>query len=549
MKSKIILLSFVFLSVLIHGQAALNATLTTFKRPTPLIGFNGAANFCSATWTNKPFRDSVGTLRPSIIRFPGGTNSNHWDWQTGYWQVAPSTPTYVANLTNTCITRADELQLGLNASPGSKAVMVLNFQYSNINYQVQGLNYAVSKGVPVEYIELGNEHNISSSIQQYIPASTYATQGKIWADSLKANFPNAKVCMVGGAIPFSPTSGWHDSIFSKNPNIDALSFHIYLGAGNNDSKFCTKRALSMPFNTSTGATGGVASRFMTGKFTNSVVPNNIEVWATEYNMSEQLTSCPIQHAGTWTHALYLSEMSHLLMSQPKITMLLNHNVTGLVDFAAVDMGTNVLASGVAMRLLNEAARSTDSTASVNFVGQANITWSTTTYPSLIGWKFWKGPTENAWICNLSPNSTKISADEIVGTNFSYDSFYEDSTFVVQGLASLKHNLGLSSDSVTLPAFSITLLKKQSSSGILTSSQKNNFKIYPNPTLDLVTIESTIENKITKISVYDPLGRLILEKKNTTSDKFISIKIPESAGIYNLVIDTDKGTCITKIIKE
>ncbi len=545
MKTKFILFcTAVIITAQLFSQTGLNATLGSFKRLTPIIGFNGSANFCSSTWSNQSFRDSASTLKSEMFRYPGGTNSNHWDWQTGWYQNAPSTPTWVANMTNTCIVRADEFKLGLTAT-GAKALMVLNFQYSTINYQIQGLNYALSKGVPIEYIEMGNEHNIYASTQQYMPAGIYSKTGKIWADSLKLNFPTAKICMVGGAGSHSLTTGWLDSIFSQSPNIDALSFHPYLSAGNTDGKFCTKRALSMPFNTSSG----IVSRYTSSKFTNSVVPNNIEVWVTEYNLAEQTFSCPIQHAGSWTHGLFISEMSHLLMMQPKITMLLNHNISGSVDFAAVDLSGNVQAGGISTQLLREAAIGTDSTATINFIGQANITWSTTSYPSLIGWKFWKGLTENAWICNLSPNVIKISADQIVGTNFSYDSFYEDSAFVVKGIASLKHNLGFSNDSVTLPPFSMNVLKRQASASVQDFNSIGALKIYPNPTAGDVIFELDNEVEIETIIIYDAKGKVVYEKRNIGKRRSVIIKMPDLTGIYFVKIESDKGVFTSKIIKE
>jgi hypothetical protein len=544
-KNKITVLLFLTMVVTkAFSQISLNGTLAGFKRPTPIIGFNGAANFCPATWSNQAFRDSVATLNSEMFRFPGGTNANHWDWQTGWYQNAPSTPTWVANMTNTCIVRADELQLGLTAT-GAKAVMVTNFQNSNIAYQIQGLNYAASKGVAIEYIEMGNEHNISSSAQQSISASVYSTNGKIWADSLKAHFPNAKVCMVGGAMPSGPNTIWHDSIFFKSPNIDALSFHLYLGAGNTDSVFCTTRALSMPFNSSSG----VVSRYNTAKYTSSVVPNNIEVWTTEYNMGEQLWFSPIQHAGTWTHGLFISEMSHLLMMQPKITMLLNHNISGSVDFAAVDMSRNILAGGISMQLLREASMGTDSMALINFASQPILTWSATSYPSLIGWKFWKGLIENAWICNLSPQPIKLSADEIVGTNFSYDSFYADSAFVVKGIASLNHNMGFSNDSIVLPPFSINVLKQQSSTSISEIYAANTLRVYPNPTADDITIDIGNEILITGITIYDVIGKIVNEIKSSNIKRQINVKMTDLQGIYFIKIETEKGTFLKKIIKQ
>ncbi len=527
----------------VSSQTGLNATLNTFKRPTPLIGFNGAANFCNQTWTNQGWMDSVATLNIAMLRFPGGTNANHWDWQTGWWQNAPTTPTYVANLTNTCITRADEFKVGLTAC-NAKGLMVINFQHSNVTYQIQGLNYAISKGVAVDRIEMGNEHNIGSSAQQYIPAGTYATNGKIWADSLKAHFPSAKVCMVGGAVG-TTTAMWHDSIFSKNPNIDALSFHLYLPAGNTDNKFFTRRALSMPF----GVNTGVNYRYTTAKYTQTVIPSNIEIWATEFNMGEALSGCPIQHAGSWTHALYISAMSHLLMSKIKITVLLDHDIAGQIDFAAVDPNHKITANAVAMGLLGQTSKGTDSTALIDFNGQANITWSTTTYPSLIGWKFWKHNTENGWICNLSNQAIKVSMDQIIGGGFTYDNYFTDTNFVVNGIKSLFHAGGFSTDSVSFPPYSITTLNKQSTTLTQHLAANNSaLMVYPNPSSgNLNIIFNNADMNVTKFKIYDLLGKEVDHKLIYAHPNGLSVDINGIDGIYFVEVQTSNGTLKQKFI--
>lgn len=498
------------------AQAGLNATLNSFKRSTPLIGFNGNAARCTSTWTVQTWLDTVKTLNAAMFRYPGGTNANHFDWQTGYWQNAASTPTWVANLTCTATVKAEDFQLGLTACQ-AKPLMILNFQYSNVTYQIQGLDYAVSKGVPVEHIEIGNEHNILASTQQYIPASTYATNTKIWADSIKTHYPNSKICLVGGATTNSthPVYGWHDSIFSKNPNIEALSFHLYMGCGNSDNKFCSKRALSIPFH----ATLGVANRYAQARFTQTVIPSNIEVWTTEYNMSENLFAEPMQHAGTWTHGLYISVLSHLLLKENKITMMLDHNVTTGVEFGAVDINSLMTSSGVAMSLLGSASKGTDSTALIDFNGQASVTWSTTSYPSLIGWKFWKtnSNTKNVWISNLSAQTIKVSADQIIGTNFSYDHYKADTNFVVNGIKSLSITSGFSTDSITIPPYSITILKNLTSTSLKEKSKNDDLTFFPNP----VSQTLYLSKSVSAVKIYDVYGRIIKTYKG---------------GIQNIAVD-------------
>ncbi|MBK9285956.1 MAG: T9SS type A sorting domain-containing protein [Sphingobacteriaceae bacterium] len=517
------------------SQTGINATLNTYKRKTPIIGFNGNAFRCTSTWTVNTWLDTVKTLNSAMFRYPGGTNANHFDWQTGYWQVAQTTPTWVANLTCTASVKADELLIGLNACQ-AKALMILNFQHSNVTYQIQGLNYALSKGIAIEHIELGNEHNIPIDTQQYIPATTYATNAKIWADSLKTHFPNSKICLVGGASTNtgSVIHGWHDSIFIKNPNIDALSFHLYMGCGNSDNLFNTKRALSIPFHSSLG----VANRFLQGKFTQSVVPSNIEIWVTEYNMSEPLFGTPMQHAGTWTHGLYISALSHLLLKENKITMLIDHNVTAGTEFAAVDVNSNITSSGVAMSILGSASKGQDSTALIDFNSQPSITWSATTYPSLLGWKFWKNSNENAWMVNLSNTTIKVSANQIINGSYNYDTYYGDSALVVTSYKSLNHNSGTSLDSITLPPFSISVLKNQNGTGIQEITKNKTIHIFPNPANNTISFSEPLNN----IIVYNIAGEKIVEINGQS--KSLSVQDLED-GIYILQSNNNSMKFIVK----
>lgn len=73
--------------------------------------------------------------------------------------------------------------------------------------------------------------------------------------------------------------------------------------------------------------------------------------------------------------------------------------------------------------------------------------------------------------------------------------------------------------------------------------KNNFKIYPNPTTDIVNIQTTLEVK--NIAVYNQIGQLIFNQKATQFDLS-----NVASGIYLIQIDFENGQKATKkIIKK
>jgi len=434
-----------------NDPSAVVGVLSTTERNTPLIGFNTNAHHSIANWTLGWFRDSTAVLLPAVLRYPGGTTANHWDWQTGWFTADSTTPPSFANITPTGTVRAEEFEPGMNEA-GAQPLLVVNVQHSTLTYQLAGLAHAQVVGVPVELVELGNEHNLSISSQFMAPA-VYAPLVRTWSDSIKAHYPGVKVAAVGGEPPNQPA--WHDSIFAHSPSIDALAFHVYLGAGNADGVFDARRALSQPF----ASNGGLVNRYQVSGFDASPVPTDIEVWATEYNLGEVLAGATAQHAGTWTHALYVSAMSHLLMTLPKVTMLVNHNLTNTLDFAAIDPQTGrITANGVAMMLLASASRGRAHAAQITFPGQPMVTSGGTTYPSLIAWEFSSGAPTAAWVLNLSSESVTADFGSIgLGGTFGYDVYSADPTVVVDGLANLTHASGTTSARVTLPGFSIAVM--------------------------------------------------------------------------------------------
>ena len=318
------------------AQTSIQAQLSEFSREVPLIGFNTNAHHTTATWTLQTFRDSTAFLSPSILRYPGGSTASYWDWQTGWFMSGTTLPPGLGNLQQIPV-RPEEFKLGLDASE-SEGLFVLNIQNSEISYQMDGLRHINSLGINPNYIEIGNEHNLS---MDSLEACYYAQQSKIWCDSIKGEFPNSEICLVGGEPPNRQT--WHDSILAYNTDFDALAFHVYIGANNSDGIFNVNRALEVPFSS-------LNNRYNIAGFDEA--PDSIEVWVTEYNLWEQGNGGLPVIVETWTHALYVIAMNHIFLQNPRITMLINNNLTNHVIYAALDVFDNSLkANGVAMKLL------------------------------------------------------------------------------------------------------------------------------------------------------------------------------------------------------
>ena len=62
-------------------------------RTVPEFGFNGNT-VRGPSWISSEFTDSVGSMQPHLLRYPGGL-STYWDWSTGWFLDPPIIDTLV----------------------------------------------------------------------------------------------------------------------------------------------------------------------------------------------------------------------------------------------------------------------------------------------------------------------------------------------------------------------------------------------------------------------------------------------------------------------
>ena len=78
------------------------------------------------------------------------------------------------------------------------------------------------------------------------------------------------------------------------------------------------------------------------------------------------------------------------------------------------------------------------------------------------------------------------------------------------------------------------------------NESNNFKIYPNPIVDVVNID--FETDITKISVFNLLGQGIITKSFNSNKATIDVSSLH-AGTYIIKVVSDQQIKIRKIVKQ
>lgn len=526
------------------AQQSVQATLGVVNRLTPKFGFNTnghiPANFppgySGANWTQQWFIDSTAYLYPEVLRFPGGTNANHWNWQTG-WYFPAYQPPGGPSLT----IRTDEFKPGVLGCNG-EGMYVVNLETSNVHYEMNGLRHTDSIGLNPKFIELGNEHNLDGGTQfplQLMTPENYSQLAKLYYDSIISEFPNAKICAVGGNTP--AIRHWIDTVLSYIPSIDAFAFHVYLKADNADLAFNVNRALAIPFGTNSNPLS-LLYRYNTSGF--NTLPSGKEVWVTEFNLLESSSGVPAVISQTWTHVLYNIAMCNFFLSQSNISMILNHSLAGDNHFQSISrQNKKITANALSMKLLYDMSRGSQSCQNMSFSGNPVMIYGTSTIPKLIGWKFNYPGKEKGFICNLSRDTFAISMSTLFSHPMQYDQYYADTTLVVNGISSLNKFCANSSDTIIVYPFSITQINSSFSSGIhYCVRSKNEPWLYPNPVNRNMTIHININLKNDDVYIYNILGKEVIRLNKVSGNSFsLSLATLTKGAYFMKIISGDKIT--------
>lgn len=521
-----------------YTQQYVQASIGSVNRSSPKFGFNTnahiPANFpagsSGANWTQQWFIDSTAYLFPELLRYPGGTNANHWDWQTG-WYLPAYQPPAGPSLT----IRTDELKPGLIGCNG-EGVYVVNMETSTAHYEMDGLRHANAIGLVPKLVELGNEHNLNGGTQfplQLMSPATYAQLAKIYYDSIKAEFPNAKVCAVGGNTP--AILHWVDTVLAYIPPIDAISFHVYLNANNNDLVFHVNRALAVPFGPISN-NSSLSYRYNFSGF--NTLPPGKEVWVTEFNLLESPSGLPAVISQTWTHVLYNVAMCHFFLTKPNISMILNHSLAGDNHFQAISRyDKKITANALSMKLLYDMSRGSQNCQDIDFSGNPVMLYGTTSIPKLIGWKFSHPGTEKGFICNFSRDTFAISLSSVFTNPMHVEQYSADTALTVNGISSLNKYSSITTDTVLVYPFSITQITSALPAGNPeTVAVSNELWLYPNPAKNMITLKATIDLQDADLYIYDLSGKAIIHRKDIKGHS-CSIAIDElSSGLYTLKIE-------------
>lgn len=200
------------------------------KLPSYFLGYN-AVPIQGATWSNANLVKAAQELSVELLRYPGGTIANYWDWNTG-WFLPDAQPGFLK--LSPLPYRLQDLQTVAQVT-GANPIYVLNMLTSTLDYQLEMLRSAKAIGLPVQLIELGNEFYLpqKDNVAKFPTGQDYAKLCNTWIPAIQSEFPDAKIGIVGESPdPNLPADSrrlsWNQNVLQMVKGANALTLHPYV---------------------------------------------------------------------------------------------------------------------------------------------------------------------------------------------------------------------------------------------------------------------------------------------------------------------------------
>jgi hypothetical protein len=336
------------------GQAISVSPTGPVRTVTPaLLGLN-AVNVTGPRWDDSKLDAVLAKFGPGALRYPGGTNANYWDWQTGWFQPGrwpaepPGTP---------IDDKIGVFGTGLSAA-GAAPMFVLNVltyqgavgsdsvNAAMLRGQLQFLHAAAAAGMPVKMVELGNELYLNGAVSggkhgkdyetRFPTAADYATQMNTWIAAIHKAFPGVQVAPVAADPNYiSGVSGrrrnWDSAVLPPLKGEDVMSVHEIQRVKQSGP---VPTVLAQPY-----------IRYQT--FAANQLPlftaRKLPLWITAFNMEDQTPGHTLQ--GTWLHGLYVAEQALLYLANPDFRYIGLSGSIGTAHGGAIFDGTDGLGAG------------------------------------------------------------------------------------------------------------------------------------------------------------------------------------------------------------
>lgn len=434
-----------------------------------IFGFN-TQSIKGPGWDKKNFIDKIAELNPGNFRYPGGTVGNFWDWKTGYFNEIGKEANVISPSSQGPMPYKLEDVKKIHDITGTEPVYMLNVLTSTLEEQLAMLKHAEEIGLPVNYIEMGNEYYLDDHPAKYnylnvFPEITdYTTTCKLWTQTIRKEFPNARISMIGVCTPSAwkrpRANAWNRVVMENMDGIECDSFTIHAYPKSNNTSM-----------TPLDMIGTSLDGIKRSKILDPSIDSKYTLWVTEYNYESGSNPYP----GQWVHGLSAALMSAELIYTPRVELICFFNLTAGKPASAIfdaemeltdDSGEKVKAqkyalsaSGEALKMVSKAQRNAISVTGVSFSKNPTFTtFKKETYNTLYGYVF-KGEQNKILIINIGDKPQTISLSNIGFESKHYEQISAPSMkTAVTSSSSLQRIDRKTEKSITLRPYSITVIE-------------------------------------------------------------------------------------------
>jgi hypothetical protein len=364
--------------------------------------YGGASQYATS---DADFYRQLAALGPGTLRFPGGTNANFFQWKAGFPVDPPAGSCLSAAAGGAFRFTLSDL---LTAYRATKAppVFDLNVMTSDLSCQMQLLERARQLGLPVRYVELGNEFYLTLDHNAtYFPtAADYGASVARYVTAVHRDFPGARVAAVG-SLPVSTTreQTWNKDMLSAARAAGALPDAITLHVYPSDNQALTTSGLPALFTepySELGTINGVVGR----------LPVSRPVWLTEYNLRPKHTANSNPAQTSYAQALFVTEMDLLLAEHVPAARFIDFwsafGGNASYSYAGSPSDPALTPGGLALELVDAAAHSATLTRPILFSGAPDLAPGGS--PALIGQSFTAGQARHEVLVNLSSQALSMA---------------------------------------------------------------------------------------------------------------------------------------------
>lgn len=382
-------------------------------------------------------------LAPTTLRWPGGEDANYFDWRT-----EPGSAPDAA-------TRALQDLAAAYRTTGATPIFVLNVLAAanrvDTRDQLAMLTAAHRLGLPIKYVELGNELYAGGEFAQAFPSgAAYGRTVARYVRALHAAFPGVEVAADACLQPANARQqSWNAGLLSTATGTgapDALTLHDYPGL------------VIHPFNRA-DLSALFANAYQAVDQLDAVIRSldGRPVWLTEYNFHgpyQQNSPNPVQTS--YARELYLAAFALLL---PRIPHLALADVWTALDGPAFGAWVNppnpqLSPAGQAVQLVDAAAMGAQSSAPVRFSDVPTLPGG---YPAVVGQRFTGAVRRtSALLVNLSGTRQQVAVGSDVPAGAQYRQVSGE-PIAQQKFARALPTGTVTRPALSLPPYSITLI--------------------------------------------------------------------------------------------